>query len=89
MLPVLPFPAIDPVLVEFGPLVLRWYALAYILGILLAWLMVRRLAALPPQVATRDQVDDFVTWATLGVILGGRLGYVLFYRPGFYLEQPW
>jgi phosphatidylglycerol:prolipoprotein diacylglycerol transferase len=89
MLLAIPFPNIDPVLIEVGPLALRWYALAYIGGIVIAWLWMRRLVALPPQAATREQVDDLVTWVTLGVILGGRLGYVLFYRPGHYLMQPW
>lgn len=85
----IPFPAIDPVLVEIGPFALRWYALAYIGGIVAAWLWVRRLVQLPPVAATPLQVDDLATWATLGVILGGRLGYVLFYRPGDYLAAPW
>jgi phosphatidylglycerol---prolipoprotein diacylglyceryl transferase len=84
----IPFPAIDPVLVEVGPLVIRWYALAYIAGIVLGWRLARRLCALPPVAATPEQVDDFVTWVTLGIILGGRLGYVLFYRPGHYLSNP-
>ena len=88
MLLALPFPAIDPVLVEFGPIVIRWYALAYIAGILLGWQLARRLIALPPVAANRQQLDDFVTWATLGIILGGRLGYVLFYRAGYYLSHP-
>ncbi len=85
----IPFPAIDPVLIEIGPFALRWYALAYIGGIVAAWLWVRRLVQLPPVAATPLQVDDLATWATLGVILGGRLGYVLFYRPGDYLAAPW
>ncbi|TCZ59930.1 prolipoprotein diacylglyceryl transferase [Roseicella aquatilis] len=88
MLLALPFPMIDPVLVQVGPLAIRWYALAYIVGILLGWMLARRTVALAPQVATRQQVDDFVTWATLGVILGGRLGYVLFYRADHYLWHP-
>jgi phosphatidylglycerol:prolipoprotein diacylglycerol transferase len=89
MLLAIPFPQIDPVLVEIGPLAIRWYALAYITGIVLGWWLARRLMALPPVAATREQVDDFVTWVTLGIILGGRLGYVLFYRPGYYLTAPW
>ena len=88
MLFAIPFPVIDPVLVHIGPLAIRWYALAYILGIVLGWMLARRTVDLPPRVATRQQVDDFVTWATLGVILGGRLGYVLFYRPDHYLAHP-
>ena len=88
MLFAIPFPVIDPVLVQIGPLAIRWYALAYITGIVLGWILARRLSALAPVAATRQQVDDFVTWATLGVILGGRLGYVLFYRPDHYLAHP-
>lgn len=84
----IPFPAIDPVLVEIGPLVIRWYALAYIAGIVLGWRLARRLAPLRPVAATPEQIDDFVTWVTLGIILGGRLGYVLFYQPGTYLRDP-
>ncbi|NKC30019.1 prolipoprotein diacylglyceryl transferase [Falsiroseomonas selenitidurans] len=83
------FPAIDPVLVQIGPFALRWYALAYIAGIVLGWMLARRMVALAPVAATREQLDDFVTWATLGIILGGRLGYVLFYRPGYYITAPW
>ena len=85
----IPFPMIDPVLIEVGPIAIRWYALAYIAGIVLGWMLARRLIALAPVVATREQLDDFITWATLGIILGGRLGYVLFYRPGYYITTPW
>lgn len=89
MLPVIAFPAIDPIALEIGPFALRWYALAYIAGIVLGWWLARRLCALAPVAATRTQVDDAVTWVTLGIILGGRLGYVLFYRPGYYVTAPW
>ncbi len=88
MLFAIPFPVIDPVLVQLGPIAIRWYALAYIAGIVLGWRLARRLVALPPVAANAEQVDDFVTWTTLGIILGGRLGYVLFYRPGYFLENP-
>ena len=88
MLFAIPFPVIDPVLVQVGPLAIRWYALAYIAGIVLGWMLGRRMVALAPRVATDQQVDDFITWVTLGIILGGRLGYVLFYRPGHYLFHP-
>ncbi|SDB53726.1 prolipoprotein diacylglyceryl transferase [Belnapia rosea] len=88
MLFAIPFPVIDPVLVQIGPFAIRWYALAYIAGILGGWWLARRLVALPPVVADRRQIDDFVTWTTLGIILGGRLGYVLFYRPEHYLAHP-
>ncbi len=85
----IPFPVIDPVLVEIGPFAIRWYALAYIAGILLGWRLARVLVQRPPVVTTKEQVDDFITWVTLGIILGGRLGYVLFYRPGYYVTAPW
>ena len=85
---VIPYPSIDPVLFQLGPLVIRWYALAYIGGLLLGWWYMRALAAQSPVAAERDEVDDFLVWATLGVVFGGRLGYVLFYNPGFYLDNP-
>jgi phosphatidylglycerol:prolipoprotein diacylglycerol transferase len=84
----IPFPAIDPVLIEIGPFAVRWYALAYIAGLLLAWRYCRWLASLPPKQLGPEAFDDFLVWATLGVVLGGRLGYVLFYKPGYYLYQP-
>ena len=71
-----------------GPLVLRWYALAYIGGLVIGWRWARVLVQQPPVVATPLQVDEFLTWATLGVVLGGRLGYVLFYQPVRYLSDP-
>lgn len=89
MLFAIPFPVIDPTLIEIGPFAIRWYALAYITGIVLGWRLARVLVQRPPQAATPEQVDDFVTWATLGIILGGRLGYVFFYRPGYYITAPW
>jgi len=85
---VLLFPQFDPVIFQAGPLAIRWYALAYIAGLVIGWRWVRRLVALPPAVATATQADDYLTWATLGVVLGGRLGYVLFYQPGTYLTHP-
>ncbi|HET6239544.1 MAG TPA: prolipoprotein diacylglyceryl transferase [Acetobacteraceae bacterium] len=88
MIPVLLFPNFDPVIVQIGPFGIRWYALAYIFGIVLGWRLTRRLVQLPPVIATSLQVDDFLTWATLGIVLGGRLGYVLFYQPGVYLAHP-
>jgi phosphatidylglycerol---prolipoprotein diacylglyceryl transferase len=88
MIPVLLFPQFDPVIVQIGPLAIRWYALAYITGLVLGWRLVRRLVQKTPVVATPVQVDDFLTWATLGVVLGGRLGYVLFYQPSVYFTHP-
>lgn len=87
-MPVLLFPNFDPVLVQVGPFAIRWYALAYIAGLVLGWRLLRRLVAKTPRVATAEQADDFLTWATLGVVIGGRLGYVLFYQPSHYLATP-
>ena len=82
------FPAIDPVAVEIGPLAIRWYALAYVAGILAGWRYMAVLARRSPAAVAARDIDDFVLWATLGIVLGGRLGYVLFYRAGDYLQDP-
>ncbi|MDX5593913.1 prolipoprotein diacylglyceryl transferase [Pseudovibrio sp. SPO723] len=90
----IPFPHIDPVLIELGPLAIRWYALAYIAGILLAWRYMRttvmndRFWGASQQRPTAGDIDDFVVWAALGIVLGGRLGYVLFYNPAYYAANP-
>ena len=84
----IPFPQIDPVLISFGPVAIRWYSLAYLAGLLLGWRLLRRLARRAPEVADDAQVDDFLIWATLGIVLGGRLGYVLFYNWAYYLDNP-
>ncbi|MBB6306830.1 prolipoprotein diacylglyceryl transferase [Xanthobacter tagetidis] len=89
----LPFPAIDPVLVHVGPLAIRWYALAYIAGLVLGWLYARWLVARPAlwggtSPMRPQDLDDALFWATLGVILGGRLGYVLFYNPAYFAANP-
>ena len=84
----IPFPAIDPVAIAVGPFVVRWYALAYIVGLLIGWRYCLLLADPPPRLVERRDIDDFLVWATLGVVLGGRIGYVLFYKPGYYVEHP-
>jgi phosphatidylglycerol:prolipoprotein diacylglycerol transferase len=84
----IPFPAIDPVAIAFGPFVVRWYALAYIAGLLMGWRYCLILADRPPRLVDRRDIDDFLVWATLGVVLGGRIGYVLFYQPSYYLQHP-
>jgi phosphatidylglycerol:prolipoprotein diacylglycerol transferase len=85
---VIPYPEIDPIALQLGPIAIRWYALAYITGIVLGWVYMRWLAKRPPQFATPPQVDDFVVWATLGIVLGGRVGYVIFYNPAYYFYHP-
>lgn len=90
----IPFPVIDPVIFEIGPIAVRWYALAYIAGILFAMWYAKRLvstphlwaAGTPP--ADPSHIDDLLVWATLGVIVGGRLGYVIFYSPAYFLQNP-
>jgi phosphatidylglycerol:prolipoprotein diacylglycerol transferase len=82
------FPNIDPVLIQIGPFGIRWYALAYIAGIVIGWWWCKRLLAKPPRIMAPEAFDDFILWATLGIVLGGRLGYVLFYRPDYYVEHP-
>jgi phosphatidylglycerol:prolipoprotein diacylglycerol transferase len=95
---VLPFPDISPEIFSitvFGmEFALRWYALAYIVGILLGWRLVVRAARTPRlwrnerPVMTPNQIEDLLFWVILGVILGGRLGYVVFYQAGYYLSNP-
>jgi phosphatidylglycerol:prolipoprotein diacylglycerol transferase len=92
-LSVLPFPQFDPILVSIGPFAIRWYALAYIFGILLGWFYARaiigdeRLWGGPAPMRVLD-FDDFVLWVTLGIILGGRTGYVLFYNLPHFAAHP-
>ena len=82
------FPAIDPVAVEIGPVAIRWYALSYVVGLLLGWQYVRYLAEKRIDGLTKRHADDLLVFGTLGVVLGGRLGYVLFYQPGYYFSHP-
>ena len=83
------FPDISPVLVKVGPLPVTWYGISYAVGILLAISYFKVLLKRIPQPALNPRkVDDFLIWAVLGIVLGGRLGYVLFYNPMKYLENP-
>jgi phosphatidylglycerol:prolipoprotein diacylglycerol transferase len=93
ILPVIPFPAINPVLISIGPFAVRWYALAYIVGIIAGWFYARAIIASDKLWAGRapfsvTDFDDFVIWITLGIILGGRIGYVLFYNPQHFAANP-
>ena len=91
---VLPFPDIDPVALSLGPISVRWYGLAYLVGILLAWFLARALVKrdqfwpgdLSPM--TIKQTDDLVTWTAIGVVLGGRIGYVVFYDLARAIAHP-
>ncbi len=72
----------------YGPFSLRWYSLSYIAAITLGWWLLMKMIKRPGAPMTATNVDDFITWVTLGVILGGRLGYVIFYNPAQYLAHP-
>jgi phosphatidylglycerol:prolipoprotein diacylglycerol transferase len=90
----IPFPNIDPVAVQIGPVAIKWYGLAYMAGLLLGWLYIRRLVRetrlwpnnTPP--FSPEKVDDLLLYMTFGVVVGGRLGFVLFYEPVHYLNNP-
>ena len=87
------FPSFNPTAIAIGPLAIRWYALAYIGGIVLGWLYARSLLKKErlwggPAPMSLVQMDDFILWVTLGIILGGRTGYVLFYNLPFFIEHP-
>ncbi len=84
----MPFLDIDPVAFSLGPIDIRWYALAYVTGILLGWLHLRSLVLRFPVNATPEDAGDFVVWAIAGIIMGGRLGYVLFYDAASLVSNP-
>ena len=90
----LPYPVIDPVLVNIGPLPIRWYALAYISGILLGWRYILDLLKTESLWRARKpllspvQLDDLILWITLGIIVGGRIGHVVFYTPQILMADP-
>ncbi|MCP4617554.1 MAG: prolipoprotein diacylglyceryl transferase [Bradyrhizobium sp.] len=87
------FPVFDPVAISLGPIAIRWYALAYIGGIVLGWIYARSLLKNEklwsgPAPISLTQLDDFILWVTLGIIVGGRTGYVLFYNFPFFMQNP-
>src|SRR5215475_7765458 len=87
------FPVFDPIAVQIGPFAIRWYALAYITGIVLGWIYARSLLKNErlwngPAPISLLQLDDFILWVTIGIILGGRTGYVLFYNLPFFVDHP-
>src|SRR5512145_228807 len=82
------FPHIDPILIQIGPLAIRWYGLMYLLGFLAAYGLIRYLARLRELPLDRDGAADLLFYGAVGVVVGGRLGYVFFYNPGWYLDHP-
>ena len=87
------FPMIDPVLLQVGPLVIRWYAIAYIAGLLIGWRYAIFLSSSKARWGTRQRpatadLDDLLLYCAFGIIFGGRLGYVIFYNPLYFIENP-
>jgi phosphatidylglycerol:prolipoprotein diacylglycerol transferase len=89
----IPFPIIDPVAISFGPIAIRWYALAYVVSLVLGWWLARKLCRYeclwgrkPP--LDDAGADDFLLYMAAGIVIGGRLGYVLFYNPAYYAANP-
>lgn len=82
------YPSFDPVALSIGPIAIRWYALAYLAGFLLGWRTCLRLARQNPKGPAPQLFDDFLSWAVIGTVLGGRLGYVLFYQADYYFAHP-
>jgi phosphatidylglycerol:prolipoprotein diacylglycerol transferase len=94
LLAIMPYPNIDPVAFSIGPVAVHWYGIAYVAGIMLGWLYARRLVETPAlwqgaaAPMTRLHLDDFLVWAAVGIILGGRIGYILFYDFASIVENP-
>ncbi len=87
------FPVFNPIAISIGPIAIRWYALAYICGIVIGWIYARQMIKNEklwggPAPITLTQMDDFILWVTLGIIVGGRTGYVLFYNLPFFIQHP-
>jgi phosphatidylglycerol---prolipoprotein diacylglyceryl transferase len=91
---IMPFPEIDPIAFSLGPLSIHWYGLAYVAGIMLGWYYARQIAGnstlWPGDVSpvTKVQLDDFIIWVALGIVVGGRIGYILFYDLPAVIESP-
>lgn len=83
------YPHFDPVIVRIGPLAVRWYGLMYLLGFICGYFVIRRLVRQRSLPLSDEGISDLLFAAVLGVVVGGRLGYVLFYNPGHYLAYPW
>lgn len=82
------YPDFDPVIFQIGPLAIRWYGMMYLLGFLGGYFVMRHVAKFRHYTFDKDSIADLLFYAVLGVVLGGRLGYTLFYNPGYYLSRP-
>jgi phosphatidylglycerol:prolipoprotein diacylglycerol transferase len=90
---VIPFPNFDPVLINLGPFPIHWYAFAYLIGIVGGWIYARSLVRSErlwggPAPLTVADCNDFVLWCAIGMVVGGRLGYVIFYNPAYFIAHP-
>lgn len=94
LLAILPYPAIDPIAFSIGPFAVHWYGIAYVAGIMLGWFYAKRMVAraeLWPNAQSpmsTEKLDDFLVWVAAGIVLGGRIGYILFYDLGAIIENP-
>lgn len=79
---------LSPILAQVGPFTIRWYSLAYLVGIVLGWRLLLYLTQESDAPLTRRDVDDLITWVTIGIVAGGRIAYVIFYEPAAYLADP-
>lgn len=84
----LKFPNINPIIISFGPLAISWYSLSYVTGIILGWYYALKLIEKKYSSLKKQHIDDFITWVIIGIIVGGRLGYVIFYDPVKYFSNP-
>ena len=84
----LEYPDISPIIFSLGPIVIRWYSMAYLVGIISAWLLIKRNVKQNNIPLTKENIEDLVFDVTMGIILGGRLGYVLFYGTSIFWEHP-
>ena len=84
----LPYPHIDPVFLELGPLQFRWYGLMYLIGLSAAYFLIRHKAGAKGLAMTPDEIYDMVVFAAFGVFIGGRIGYTLFYNFPYYAQHP-
>lgn len=84
----IPYPNISPVFFEIGPLQFRWYGLMYLIGLTIGYFLIQRKVKQKGLAISRDQIYDMVVWAALGVFIGGRLGYTLFYNFSYYIQHP-
>ena len=81
-------PSIDPVIFSLSFIEIRWYSLAYIVGLLLGLLIIKRLNRIKGDLISDNKLDSFFIWAVIGVVVGGRIGYVIFYQTNVFITKP-